>query len=396
MKSNRGKVLILIFVFGILYAIVYYRFLWVNKFSPEFERLSLEINSKKAIKNELDQDLANIETLKREVQIKTVRDERLNEFLMAEANISDSIEYVDKLDKMFGNSLKDVNINPPVKRESSESKTAFYEFKIDFSADLTFGEILNLIDFLEGGSRKIRVPSFDIKPMREILTVAAEDDEDDVEKKNPLAEMYTITLSVNLHALDEGNINTIYEFSKKRFNRFDEGGGFAFTLEPKFPAGPTLALGDERDRRTGGGSENATPAFHKDITITLKSFYAGGPNVTIRDRETGKMLGEKMQGLMELDLVFDAIAYNATSTTAFRQTSYQGNVYNDVINIEINADFPTDVPENENLRANVKITNNSGKQIRVKNNDKVRRVHLIDRNGNHIYRNSEAENLIVI
>ena len=73
MKSNRGKVLILIFVFGILYAIVYYRFLWVNKFSPEFERLSLEINSKKAIKNELDQDLANIETLKREVQIKTER-----------------------------------------------------------------------------------------------------------------------------------------------------------------------------------------------------------------------------------------------------------------------------------------------------------------------------------
>ena len=115
MKSNRGKVLILIFVFGILYAIVYYRFYGLISLVRNLSVYHLK-STLKSDKEWTWPRPCKYWNIKREVQIKTVRDERLNEFLMAEANISDSIEYVDKLDKMFGNSLKDVNINPPVER----------------------------------------------------------------------------------------------------------------------------------------------------------------------------------------------------------------------------------------------------------------------------------------
>ena len=78
--------------------------------------------------------------------------------------------------------------------------------------------------------------------------------------------MYTITLSVNLHALDEGNINTIYEFSKRDLTDLMKVVVLHLHLN-LFSAGPTLVLGDERDRRTGGVAK-MLPAFHKDITIT--------------------------------------------------------------------------------------------------------------------------------
>ncbi|MDQ2085839.1 hypothetical protein RBH29_05235 [Herbivorax sp. ANBcel31] len=394
MKSDKGKVVILIFILVMLYAVVYYRFIWMDRFSPQLEDLSTDIETEQMTKNALERDLADIDTLKREVNMKTVQDERLSEFLMSEASLADSFDYVDRLNKMFNNQLTDANVNPPRQRTSDNTDTTYYEFGVGFSAELSLGEVLNLIDFLEGGTRKVRVSAFDIRPISERASVVVEESEEEEEEYDIYREIYSIEVAVNFHSLDEGHIDKMYDYSRQRFNRFEDGDGFSVSFDE--PLSPIFTIADEDTSYTGGGSTDAAPAFRRDVVVELMNFYVGGPNFITRCANTRKRIGIKTGDFVELSLSFDASTYRAHSKTPHREVTYDGEILGDTINIEINADFPLNVPENENFRTDITIVNNSGKQIRIKNNDEVRRVSLMDRNGNQIYRRSEVENLIVI
>ena len=81
MKGNVGKVIILCLVLALLYGLVYYQFLWTANFDPKIEDLNNELQQVKREKEILDRDLANIETIKRNVEILNVQDERFDSYL---------------------------------------------------------------------------------------------------------------------------------------------------------------------------------------------------------------------------------------------------------------------------------------------------------------------------
>jgi len=55
--------------------------IWTPKFSLDIEDINSKIETAQKQKQKLDNDLANIETLKRNLEMKTVQNERLETYL---------------------------------------------------------------------------------------------------------------------------------------------------------------------------------------------------------------------------------------------------------------------------------------------------------------------------
>ncbi|MDQ2085833.1 dockerin type I repeat-containing protein [Herbivorax sp. ANBcel31] len=132
--------------------------------------------------------------------------------------------------------------------------------------------------------------------------------------------------------------------------------------------------------------------FRRDVVVDLMNFYVGGANFVTRCANTRKRIGIKTGEFVELSLSFDANTYRAHSISP-REVTYDGEILGDTINIEINADFPINVPENKNFRTNITIVNNSGKRIRIVSNNPTGRITLVDRHGDEITMYSEEENV---
>ena len=130
---------------------------------------------------------------------------------------------------------------------------------------MTYGEAVNLVNYLEGGSRKVKISSFDLKPR------VASGNADAGYLNDPDKEV-EVSMAVNLYSLSLGNANKLYEYSRTRFNRFHDGDGVFFV--------PTaLTIGDGNAVADAGGlpSGNAV-AFNKDIEIKQQSILVGGQN----------------------------------------------------------------------------------------------------------------------
>jgi len=60
----------LIVLLLVLYGVIYYQFIWTPKFSLDIEDINSKIETAQKQKQKLDNDLANIETLKRNLEMK--------------------------------------------------------------------------------------------------------------------------------------------------------------------------------------------------------------------------------------------------------------------------------------------------------------------------------------
>lgn len=211
MKGNVGKVIILCLVLALLYGLVYYQFLWTANFDPKIEDLNNELQQVKREKEILDRDLANIETIKRNVEILNVQDERFDSYLLNESNVADSIEYIDNLDRLFGNRFKEVTFKRPVRVTSKEKQREYYEFGLNFQVKLSLGEVMNLVDYLEGASKKVSISKFTIK--ESLIEENTQSTEEENLENN--IKMYDIEMAINLYSLNVGNADKIYEYSQQ-------------------------------------------------------------------------------------------------------------------------------------------------------------------------------------
>lgn len=401
MKGNASKVLLLCLVLALLYGLVYYQFIWTAKFDPKIEELNSQLQVVKREKEILDRDLANIGTIKRNIDILNVQDERFNAYLMNESNVSDSIGYIDNLDRLFGGRFEKVNFKSPSKKTSNDKKRDYYEFGLEFETMLTLGETINLIDYLEGASKKISIPNFVIKPntdkLKEERFYALINQEKDSE--NPI-ELYEVKMSISIYSLDLGNADKIYEYSQRRFNRVHDNDELQFspfigmTIEPGIL--DTTVIGNIQ-RPAGGSSTSAVPAFVESVDINLYSFMSGGHNFVIRNMEDDKVISFKTKITPQITLTFHGNYIDAYVVGEGGDTKkFTGILSSDVINLNILTKFPVDIVENENLGLSIQVINDSQKPIRVKLDDRNRRATLLDRNGNTITRNSQIENLRLV
>lgn len=414
MSRGRGQIYILIFLCLILYGVVFYNFIW-SRALPEIETVNASIEVAQRKKEALDRDLANIENIKRSVNMKNVQNERLEEYLMSESDFSDSIEYIDKLDKLFENKLTDVNLDTPSEKTSKESGSKYYEFKIGFNASLTYKESMNLISYLEGGTRKVKITNFDFKPLiaarQSLQTPQAPQSSPNPQSvpnqqsSDSDSQLFSVGMTVNVYSLNLGSIDKMYEYSRQKFIRYNQGDGIIFVPDSKdsAPSGntavskpnPNVSTNVNTGRNTGSGSVNVTKKY--DFEVHVLTFFAPGQNFYAYDMNNKKAITYKTKDAVNMELNFagDSYSFHAVDNLG-KVREISGGIGSQNISMLVKSDFNVSVNEDKNLGANIKIKNDSGKSITITLSDNTRKIKITDRNGNVIYRRNDSERIYII
>ena len=382
MSKGKRDALILTIIGLILYGLIYYNFVLVDDLAKisEIEGKISEAESKKA---SLDEDLKNLSVLQRNVEMKNIQNERLEEYLMNEANLSDNIDYIDKLAKLFGNRFSRISIGIPSENTSKETSTKYYQFTIDVEGSMTYSEAMNLVNYIEGGTRKVKISLFNLIPIS-----ASED-------------LYSIKMKIDLFALNLANIDKVYEYSRKRFNNFDESNGVIFA--PTSVSADTTVSPSTGSRTTQNiknlpvikGSYALTNGL--DIEIKLGSYLLATQNFVVNGVDNQYPIKLRDKGRPSVKITFNDIGYNVSVVSSSgTNVDISGRISNDIIKMYVGANFPLDIPENQNLGADIQIINNSSKRVDLDLEDVVKRIKITDRNGNIINNKSDIEKVYII
>jgi len=389
MSKKTRDLIILIFLFLVLYGVIYYNFVLVDAMD-EVERIQSKIESAQKEKKELEDDLKNIEVLKRNLEMKKTQNERLEEYLMSAANITDNIEYVDKLAKLFEKGFSKVKINKPTELKSQKTKTTYYEFGIQLTTSMTYNQILGLIDYVEGGSRKVKVSVFNMKPK--------EEKKGDSAQPNTTEPIYDLELTINMYSLKLSDIDKVYEYSRKRFNRFEDGDGVIFV--PLIDAPGTVSTSVSVDTKDNNATKKEDFLYNSrkaDIDIRLGSFLIAGQNFVIKGVGNDFPINFRQKDRASVKITFSGDNYHVSVNGGVGSGyNLSGNIDKDVISMFVGADFPTNIKENKSLGADIQIINNSGKRVDINLYDTVKRVRITDRNGNLIIKSSDLEKVYII
>jgi len=430
MGKDKGKIALLIVLLLVLYGVIYYQFIWTPKFSLDIEDINSKIETAQKQKQKLDNDLANIETLKRNLEMKTVQNERLEAYLLNDSNASDGFEYIEKLGKLFKNKLYNVKVKRPAEKKIGNSKDdknaqSYYEIQIDFDATMTYREIMELVDYLEGGTRKVKITKFEVSPLGEKQANAAptpqntaepqtESDEQNAQNAFTKAvfdpnEVLDLGMTVCIYSMNRENADKIYDFSRQNFQRYFEGDQVFFD-----DTGVALNSGEGSENVSadgGGGSSggslgsgtdtvavtgNAKP-FGGDLGIYMQSFLTGGQNFYTYDNTTNKTINFRTKITPKVTMTFngDTVDINVVGN-AGNTYDITGHVPKDTVEMHIVLNYNLTPIENKDLGVNVQIINNTDKQININLYDKVRRAKITDRNGNSIYKSSSVEKVTIV
>ncbi len=262
--SLKKRELILIAVlFAIVYAFVAYYFVY-TPYWPKVQQDSSDIAELKEQKDKLDSDLANLPNTKLTIKSKNAANERYEEYLMNNTSITDGVDCIEKIAGLMGKEIKDISINKPEEKklstlpqtspepntsgygnnnknttptpQPSSAPTAtggtkgYYAIKIDFKTDLTFNEANELVKFCEGGSRKMTVDKFQLEPVQKDKQASQKVPVPPPQQQEE--EKYQVSMSISIYSLNLGNANKLYEYSRNRFNKYNDGNGKPYMKAP--------------------------------------------------------------------------------------------------------------------------------------------------------------------
>ncbi len=386
MSKAKRDIAILTIIGIIFYAAIYYKFVLIDAIAKvEDINSQIEISEKK--KQALENDLKNLDQLKRSLEMKTVQNERIGHYLLNEANVSDNLDFVDKLIKLFENRISEATINEPTKSVSEKTSTEYYEFKINLKAALTYDQSMNLINYLEGGNQKVKISKFDMTPANanDMANVSGV-------QNTAIADNFSIDMSINLYSMNLSNLDKVYEYSRHNFlkhnPRSEDGIIFAPNSLTSSTANSSTPNWEEVQKKFSSD---------KDIEIWVESFLAAGSNFRIYGKGSSIPIGFKSKEKADVKITLAKEAYNVNVVDSHGHTyKLNGKTSSDDINLFIRSDFPYSIKENVNIAANIQIINDSGKYVKVSLNDKNKCITLRDRNGNKISGKNDAEKVFIL
>lgn len=389
MSKGTRDALILSFLGLILYGLLYYNF-YLKDSIIQFQDIQSKIDVAEQKKAALDEDLKNLPNLQRNLDIKNVQNERLEEYLMSEANLSDNIDYIDKLAKLFNNAFSQIRVGIPLQATSKATSTKYYEFAIDVQASMAYQDAMNLVDYIEGGSRKVKISQFDLAPSGGSATQS----QPNQAQTNPSQNMYAIKMQINLYSLNLANIDKVYEYSRKRFNNYSEGDGLIFVPDSSLISS-TSGISYSNSGSDGTIKQVASQGY--DLEIRLGSFLTAGPNFIVNGDGNKYPIRIKSKDRTSVKITFDDVGYSVNVVDVVGKSyDLRGRSKHDTIKMYVGANFPLDVNENQRVGADIQIINNSAKRVDLSFKDSVNRLKLTDRNGNIIYGKSEIEKVYII
>jgi hypothetical protein len=240
---------------------------------------------------------------------------------------------------------------------------------------------MNLVDYIEGGSRKVKISQFDLAPAG---AVATQNQQPAQAQANPKQNKYSVKMQINLYSLNLANIDKVYEYSRKRFNNYNDGDGVIFVPDSSLISS------------TGGVSNTSNSSTIKqlvseglDLDIRLGNFLTAGPNFVIKGVGNKYPIKLKNEDRPSVKITFDDIGYSVNVVDVIGKSyDLKGRTKNDIIKMYVGANFPLDIKENQKIGADIQIINNSAKRVDLSFKDKVNRLKITDRNGNIIYDNN--------
>lgn len=437
MTLGKKEVKLLIVLGLLVYGFLFY-VIFVNNYIPEINEVNAKLSEAQAKEKALKEDLANIEQKKSDLHSKNIIGERMGNYLLEKGDITDCIEYMEKLDRLIGKKLKDVKINEP--REitftsatskssssasssdddlmgDSESSTAtssvsnsnkYYEMSLDFKAELSYNEIFELLNYIEGASRKVQVAKFDMKPNKNEANAAT--GQNNAAKSTPtptpipgqqngivpIGPKYDIQMSIKLYAQELSEADKVYNFNRNKFNNFNESSGINFTIAQAYTNKDGTIIGNIQPGTQINVEQQTTSVTDVDFVIEQDGFLTAGNNLVISgvNGENG-VFRYKTAGRTDVSLLLDGSKYSFVINYATgKSKTLTGKLPNRDLNMKLSAVIP-DLEVNDKIKLNLKITNNTAKKLNIKLTDALGRIKVTDRSGNVIKGTSSKEKVIM-
>jgi hypothetical protein len=436
MTLGKKEVKLLIVLGLVVYAFLFYM-IFVNNYIPEINEVNAKLSEAQAKEKALKDDLANIEQKKSDLNSKDIIGERMGNYLLEKGDVTDCIEYMEKLDRLIGKKLKDASISAPkeitltgtTSNNNSSSNSSdenlmansdtnqtssgsvnskYYEMSIDFKADLAYNEIWELLNYIEGASRKVHVTRFSLRPNKEaagsggVQNSAAKPTPVPTPvpgQQNgtvPIGPKYQVDMTINIYAQDLSEADKVYNFNRNKFNNFNESSGINFTIAQAYTSPNNPIIGNTQQGSQITVAQQTTSVTDVDFAIEENGFLTAGDNLVIRgiNGENG-VFSYKTGGRTDVSLSLDGSKYKIVINYAIgKSKTLSGRLPNRDLNMVVGAFIP-DIEVNNKIKLNVKITNNTKKKLNIKLNDSLGRVKVTDRSGNVIKGSNDKEKVSI-
>ena len=381
-KLKKNEKILLSVLAILLYCLIMYKFIYVPVV-PEIAEQKSNITTMLLQKQKLEEDLSKLYAKKSELQSKKAADERLAAYLSNEANVTDCVEYIDKLSEIMGSNISNINIAAPVAKEIGKSR--YFEIKVDFNTRGSLKKIMDMVTYIENSSKVARIGRFQIK-------IPEKDEEKGIKGKETKEVVYNASMTLNMYSLNTEAADKLYEYGRHKFNRYEDGSEKVFDGSDKLETKETSNTG----QKNNSIKSNNTSVL-SDFLINLNSFLKAGDNFIVLGTDKSEdTLSIKTNKLLSMDMsVSDNLYIITVSEQTGKTYKLRGIVPDRELKLEINAVLSS-IAENRDLELKLKIENNSSKNIKVLINDKSGRVTLTDRQGNVINEGSTSERIKIV
>lgn len=319
----------------------------------------------------------------------------------------------------------------------------YYEFKIDFNTKMTYREALDLLAFCENGTRRITVNKITMTPEKpkegqNNQTATAVVSQDVVagtakagvnppvnagknmppvqqpvqagtpaQSQTPPAEtavqsatsqvvqgtsgiVYDVGMSISFYALNVGNLNKMYDYSKGSFKKFDDSNMSPF-ISPKLDKEGKIILPDV-SQGGDGGTGNLYAYYRADAVLEARGIFVGGDNFNFFSTADLKdYIRITSLGRVKVKLELSGSKYELTATDVQgRDSSISGVLPVRDFYVAIDSNIPGGT-ENKDVGLDLSIRNDSDRNVGIRLKDLGGRVRITDRNGNTMMAKNELE-----
>lgn len=364
--TKKEKIMILVLLI-MVYAFAFVKVVILNSL-PKVKAAQTRLDEVNAQKAALDAELLNIETYKAEIKAKTVVNERLGDYLMENADISDSIQFIESFAVLLNTELQSISLGQP--QQISSESMPYYGFPVSFSAVFSYEELQEVIRFCEGGAKKVSVSNFSMTPTKD------------------KANKFDVRLSLVFYSINRESADKLYEYSRSRFKEFKdrEGAPIFVKDDEKLPD----VVPTPKATQSTGSSISISSA---DFLVLHRGYLYGGYNFeaysSFKSSERSRMTTKEK---VDVYLTLKGSEYTLeTVDSEGKKDTFKGSIPDRPLTFYLQSHLDPAITENQNLQVNVTIRNDSQQTIRVKVEQSGGRLKLMDRDGKEIDVKSEKE-----
>jgi len=367
--NKKEKIMILVLI-GLIYAFAFVKLVVIDSL-PKIKSTQTRLSEVKAQKETLDLEYLNINSYKAEIKTREVVDERLGDYLMENADISDSILFVESLAVLLNTELQSISVGSP--QQLSSEGMQYYGFPVSFSAQFSYGGFQEIIRYCEGGAKKVCISSFNLTPAKEGN------------------DQYSVSMGLVFYSINRESADRLYEFSRSRFKEFTDREGAPIFIEDD------ARLTVNTPVKVSAQNNGQISIDNADFFILHRGYlYAGENFQTYSSFNVSKRSRITTKEKVDVILTLNGTEYTIESMDSQgKKDTLRGTIPERALTLYIMSELDPKVKENEKLQVNITIKNDSDQSIRVKVDETGGRMKLMDRDGTEIKAKSDKEKVYI-